>query len=216
MATRNIRPGAKVPRKLKKQGPGRGYDLYKAIKQEEWFKNSTEVRDDRSREFIESQCDTIAVDKSLVIGNMVYFDYFEPKLQEELDYYDAKPVVLLFGRTMTKQGKRVIGFNIHYYPPSMRFRVLSKIVSIFKDNFLKKTWWNGQTSDMSAMDYKFLLKQLEKAKLTFGVREYIPELMRRARVVPPQYFSKVVFTEGAFKKRTRQMVMNYWKQYKQK
>lgn len=216
MATKNITPGDKVPRKLKKQGPGRGYNLYKEIKQEKWFKNSVEVRNDRSREFIESQCKTTAPDKSLIIGNMLYFDYFEPKLREELDYYDAKPVVLLFGRTMTKQGKRVVGFNIHYYPPTMRFNVLSKIVSLFKDNFLKKTWWNGQTSDMNAMDYKFLLKQLEKAKLTFGVREYIPELMTHVRIIPPQYFSKVVFTEGAFKKRTWRMVMNYWKQFKQR
>lgn len=199
----------------KKETAPQNFDLYKEIKSEKLYKSNVENRDSKSRKYIEEQCDTIRPNKALLIGNMVYFDYFEPKLKDELEYYDAKPVVLIFGRFMTSQGKRVLGFNIHYYPPRMRYRILSRICEIFQNELLKNGWENGQKKDMNKIDYRQLLAQLEKAKLTFGVREYDPELMNKVRIVPPKEFSKVVFTEGAFKKRTRTMIMNYWKQYKQ-
>jgi len=199
----------------KKETAPQNFDLYKEIKSEKLYKSNVENRDNKSRKYIEEQCGTTRPNEALLIGNMVYFDYFEPKLKEELEYYDAKPVVLIFGRFMTSLGKRVLGFNIHYYPPRMRYRILSRICEIFRDELLKNGWENGQQKDMNKVDYRQLLTQLEKAKLTFGVREYDPELMNKVRIVPPKEFSKVVFTEGAFKKRTRTMIMNYWKQYKQ-
>ena len=60
------------------------------------------------------------------------------------------------------------------------------------------------------------MKALEKAKLDFGVRMYIPELVKEARLIPPKYWEIAVFTEGWFKKRTRIAIMNYWYRWKTK
>ena len=56
-----------------------------------------------------------------------------------------------------------------------------------------------------------LLKQLQKAKLDFGVRMYVPQLMANIRPIPPMYWQKAVFTEGHFKKETRAQILSYWK-----
>jgi hypothetical protein len=56
-----------------------------------------------------------------------------------------------------------------------------------------------------------LISQLEKAKLDFGIREYIPMLMAKVTPIPVSGWQKAVFTEGHFKKETRQQILNYWK-----
>jgi hypothetical protein len=64
---------------------------------------------------------------------------------------------------------------------------------------------------MTYMQYKMLLEQLRDQGLDFGVREYIPNLMHSIRPIPPKDWSKAVFTEGRFKKRTREQILNYWR-----
>jgi hypothetical protein len=56
-----------------------------------------------------------------------------------------------------------------------------------------------------------LIHQLQKAKLDFGVRMYIPSLMGNIKPIPPKYWQKAVFSEGHFKKETREQILNYWK-----
>ena len=66
-------------------------------------------------------------------------------------------------------------------------------------------------SEMSYFNYKMLISQLQKAKLDFGIREYIPKLMTKVTPIPAAGWQKAVFTEGHFKKETRQQILNYWK-----
>jgi hypothetical protein len=56
-----------------------------------------------------------------------------------------------------------------------------------------------------------LIDQLQKAKLDFGIREYIPNLMGKITPIPAVDWSKAVLTEGHFKKETREQILNYWK-----
>lgn len=141
-------------------------------------------------------------------------NYFEPKTEEQLEYYDAMPCTIFFGRVKNKKGEpRVLGFNIHYYPPRIRFQILTRIMSIFEP-FYRKMWDKTSPQDLSYFDYNMLLWQLQKAKLDFGVRMYIPDLIGKCYLVQPQYWSKAVLTEGKFKKRTRAAILNYWKQLK--
>ena len=45
---------------------------------------------------------------------------------------------------------------------------------------------------------------------------YVPNLMRNMKIVPFKNWSKAVFTEGVFKKKTRDAILKYWANYRQK
>ena len=87
---------------------------------------------------------------------------------------------------------------------------MDRIFDIFKPFYLES--WNGAlSSEISDFNYKMLIRQLQKSKLDFGIREYIPSLMHKITPIPPKYWQKAVFTEGRFKKETRTQILNYWK-----
>jgi hypothetical protein len=138
------------------------------------------------------------------------FNYLEPATKDKLEYYDAMPCTIFFGIVNTKNGKRVIGFNIHYYPPRIRYQLMNRIYEIFKpiyaQNFNKPL-----DSEMDYFNYKMLISQLQKAKLDFGIREYIPNLMAKVTPIPVSSWPKAVLSEGHFKKETREQILNYWK-----
>lgn len=192
----------------KEKKPKKDFQLYKAIQAEKDYKSNIGVRDRRSRKYIEENFGGNKP-KSVLPGQLVMFNYFEPKTKEELEYYDAMPCTIFFGIIKTDNGPRVIGFNIHYYPPRIRYQLLDRIFDIFKPIYLKS--WDGPLkTELSRFDYKMLMEQLRKAKLDFGIREYIPRLMASVTPIPPKAWSKAVFTEGRFKKRTREAIMDYW------
>lgn len=148
-------------------------------------------------------------------GQLIIFEYFEPKTKEELEYYDSRPLTIFFNVVTTSQGKRVLGFNIHYYPPKMRYNIMNTIFSIYKPIYTKY-FKEGKESAIDAFDYRYLINALESAGLEFGVRMYDPSLINRVRMIPPQMWHVAVFTEGWFKKQTRAAIMNYWKQWVKK
>lgn len=198
--------------KQKSEKAPRNYRLYEEIRKEKLYKSNVKNRDKYSRKLLESELDSKNT-TSILPGQMIMFEYFEPATKEELEYYDAMPVTIFFNKIKTDDGPRVLGFNIHYYPPRIRYQVLDRIFEIFKPFYLK-AWNNPLTKELSYIEYKMLMEQLEKAKLNFGVRMYIPKLMNKITPIPSKYWSKAVFTEGRFKKRTREAILNYWKNYK--
>lgn len=209
---------AKDNKKIKK--PDRNFALIKAIQgkkqknndgEPQLYKANVVRRDTKVRKFIESELKPTNTQKILP-GQLIMFNYFEPKTKEELEYYDAMPCTIFFGKFNTKEGQRVIGFNLHYYPPRIRYQVIDRIFEIFKPLYLDS--WRGSIKESMETDYKMLMRQLQKAKLDFGVRMYIPQLMDKITPIPPMYWQKAVFTEGRFKKRTREAILNYWKQKK--
>jgi hypothetical protein len=194
---------------IKEPKPKKDFQLYKKIKEEKIYKSNIKVRDKNARKYIDENYD-LGTKNSILPGQLIMFDYFEPKTKEDLEYYDAMPCTIFFGIVDTVNGKRVMGFNIHYYPPRMRYKLLDRIFDIFKPIYLK-TWNKPLKSEVGHFDYKMLMDQLKKAKLDFGIRMYIPSLMASITPVPPKGWSKAVFTEGRFKKVTREAIMNYWK-----
>lgn len=173
------------------------------------YKANIKVRDNRVRKYIDNNID-VKTSKSIFPGQLIMFNYFEPKTKEELKYYDAMPCTIFFGVFKTENGPRVIGFNLHYYPPKIRYELMDRIFDIYKPLYIK-TWDNPLKSEMSYFNYKMLMEQLQKAKLDFGIRMYIPELMHKITPIPPSVYAKAVFTEGHFKKETREQILNYWK-----
>lgn len=185
------------------------FDMLKAIRAEKDYKSNVLRRDKNSRKFID---ENLAVEgkKSILPGQLIMFNYFEPATKEKLEYYDAMPCTIFFGIVNTKNGKRVIGFNIHYYPPRIRFQLMNRIYEIFKPIYAKN-FSEPLTAEMDYFNYKMLISQLQKAKLDFGIREYIPNLMASVTPIPVANWPKAVLTEGHFKKETREQILNYWK-----
>jgi hypothetical protein len=173
------------------------------------YKANVKERDKKVRKFIDESLDP-QNNRTAIPGQLVMFNYFEPATKEDLKYYDAMPCTIFFGIVKTQNGPRVLGFNIHYYPPRIRYQLMDRIFDIFKPFYLK-SWDNPLKAEITDFSYKMLMRQLQKAKLDFGVRMYIPNLMHKIIPIPPMYWQKAVFTEGKFKKETRTQILNYWK-----
>ena len=207
-----------MAKKVTNTKPGKDFQLIKAIQgkkqknnngEPSLYKANIKKRDTSVRKFIDESV-KIKNNSTILPGQLVMFNYFQPKTEEQLKYYDAMPCTIFFGIVKTKEGPRVIGFNIHYYPPRIRYELMDRIFDIFKPFYLKS--WNGELeSEISDFNYRMLIRQLQKAKLDFGIREYIPQLMHKIQPIPPKYWQKAVFTEGRFKKETRTQILNYWK-----
>ena len=198
--------------KLKKAAPKRPnskFTLIKAIRGEKVYKDNVVRRDKVVRDYVDDNY-TQYNSGAATPGKLIMFNYFQPQTREQLQYYDAMPCTIFFGIVNTDNGPRVIGFNIHYYPPRIRYKLMDKIFSIFKNIYLK-SWDKPLKNELSNFNYKFLIQQLQKEKLDFGVREYIPSLMAKVVPIPPSGWSKAVFTEGRFRKETRQQILSYWK-----
>lgn len=206
------------PKQQRSPKPPKDYQLIKAIRgkkqkniegESSLFKANVVKRDRNVRKFVDEHIE-VTNSKPIFPGQLVMFNYFQPKTEEQLKYYDAMPCTIFFGIVKTDEGPRVIGFNIHYYPPRIRYQIMDRIFDIFKPFYLE-SWETPLQTEMSDFNYKMLIRQLQKAKLDFGIRLYIPQLMKKIEPIPPKYWQKAVFTEGHFKKETRAQILNYWK-----
>lgn len=201
----------------KSNKPPKTFQLIKQIRgvnqgniegEKQLYKANIMQRDKLVREAFDSL--DVMNNKTAVPGQLISFNYFEPKTKEDLEYYDAMPCTIFFGVFNTEQGRRVIGFNLHYYPPKIRFVLMDRIFDIYKPIYLK-SWNKPLDAEVSFFNYKQLITQLHEAGLDFGVRMYIPNLMHKITPIPPSMYAKAVFTEGHFKKQTRQQILKYWR-----
>ena len=200
------------------QKPPKDFQLIKAIRgqkqgeilgESSLYKANVISRNRSARKFIEHNLENKGK-QTIFPGQLVMFNYFEPSTKEQLQYYDAMPCTIFFGIVNTEAGKRVIGFNIHYYPPRIRYLLMDRIFDIFKPIYLKN-WEDPLKAEISYFNYRMLIDQLQKAKLDFGIRMYIPQLMANVKPIPPKDWQKAVFTEGVFRKETRAQILSYWK-----
>ena len=198
--------------------PPKDFQLIKAIRgkkqgnidgEASLYKANNIARDKKVRKYVSENIE-VGQKASIFPGQLIMFNYFEPKTKEQLKYYDAMPCTIFFGIVNTEDGKRVLGFNIHYYPPRIRYILMDRIFDIFKPIYLKN-WDHSLNSEISYFNYRMLVDQLQKAKLDFGIRMYIPQLMHQVQPIPPKDWQKAVFSEGHFRKETRVQILNYWK-----
>lgn len=192
-----------------KNHPNRNFRLIKAIKKEKEYKQKPYKRDKRVRGIFEKNYNINLNHKYIVPGQLIMFNYLMPKYKDELEYYDAMPTTIFFGVKKCPEGIRVIGFNLHYYPPEIRYKLMDTIFEIHKNAYLS-SWEDPLTKGIPAFDYNMFIHRLREAKLDFGIRMYDPELMRDIRLLPPKTWSKAVFMEGKFMKRSRNAILNYW------
>lgn len=152
--------------------------------------------------------------KYLLPGQIVCFEYLEPKLKEELEYYDRTPLTLFFGIIRTNEGViRELGLNLHYYPPHTRTRVLRRTYQVFKPYFDK--YFNQASSKPNAIISYKQLKHIMKVndKIGFGVKMYVPVLRGKSYVIPTRLLPTAFYTEGHFSKATLQQIFKFWRQF---
>ena len=152
--------------------PAKDFQLIKAIRgikqknnsgEPTLYKSNVVRRDAVVRKFINENVN--ANNRHTVMpGQLVMFNYFQPKTKEQLQYYDAMPCTIFFGIVKTSEGPRVIGFNIHYYPPKIRYELMDRIFEIFKPFYLE-SWNDSLDAEISDFNYKMLIRQLQKAKV---------------------------------------------------
>lgn len=193
--------------KLPSKSEVKDFTLIKAIKKSPLYGKSGS--DDLARKVISEDLTTSG---TVLPGELILFKYFEPIHKEELEYYDASPCTIFFGVYTPKgKGKHIVGFNIHYYPPKIRYQVMNRIFEIYRP--LYERCFDGSRKKVADFDFRALIQQLQRAKLDFGIREYDLKLCKDITQIPPKYWQVAVFTEGWFKKRTREAIMNYWKNF---
>lgn len=210
--------GKKIQKSKDKKSEQQGrmpknYSLIKDIRKQPLYKSNIKRRDIAVRkefEHLETESQV-----QLYTGQLVSFNYFMPHGIDELMYYDAKPVVIFLGNYKNKEGKkRFYGFNIHYYPPKIRYSLMDRIVVLFKRWY--KNWDKPISRNIPRFDYGLFLKQLKKHNLDFGVRAYDPKLMTNIKPIPANMWNQAVFSEGKFKKMTREAIMKFWREWNPK
>lgn len=193
--------------KLTPKGAVKDFSLIKSIKKSPLYGRSSS--DELARKVISEDLTTSG---TVLPGELILFKYFEPIHKEELEYYDASPCTIFFGIYNPKgKGKHIVGFNIHYYPPKIRYQVMNRIFEIYRP--LYERCFDGSRKKVADFDFRSLILQLQKAKLDFGIREYDIKLCKDITQIPPKYWQVAVFTEGWFKKRTREAILKYWKNF---
>ena len=193
--------------------PDTNFKLSTAIKEHRLYKKDISKRNEIAIKTLYKECKQI--NGKMVPGQLVIFEYMNPLLKEELEYYDARPCTIFFGMFNSANGPREIGFNIHYYPPRMRYAIMNRIYEIYRPVF-QKYFDNGIKKEIDGFDYRYLKTALNKAGLGFGIREYVPSLRKKTILVEPKWFSTAVFTEGLFKKQALSQIMGHWRQHKNK
>lgn len=193
--------------------PTRTFDLLKAIKNNPLYGRRGN-KSDKAFKYLYANIGWGNTDK-IVPGQLATFVYATPKLKEELEYYDARPLTIFFGSFKTKEGeKRILGFNLHYFPPQVRYKILTMIFRMYRPIYMK--FFNEvPPQEIAAFDYRYIIDNITKMGMKFAVREYIPELIVLTRQIPPCYWSTAVFTEGVFRKETRSKILQYWQKFKQ-
>lgn len=194
--------------KVKRAESAKKFRLTEAVKENPLYKSQN--RDPKARAIIEKEIDR-AGKGDIVPGQLILFKYLNPKTKEELPYYDASPCTIFFGVFNSSQGRRVLGFNIHYFPPQIRYRIMDRIYEIYKPIYTKY-FETGLNHELDGFDYEYLKQELVRHNLDFAVRMYDPVLIGDVRTIPPSYWATAIFTEGWFKKETRAAIMNFFKE----
>ena len=151
--------------------------------------------------------------KYMLPGMIAVFGYRQPKMKNELLYYDATPCVIFFGITRTNEGTiREIGFNLHYFPPFTRARILEIVYSVFKQYYIK--YFNEVPKRPNKMvNYNVLRKMLSRYGIEFGLRMYIPMLRSKTYILPTRLVPTAAYTEGHFNGATLGAIRKYWSKF---
>ena len=189
------------------------YNLREAIEEHPLASRPTLIRSKMA--YKEIMKNSKSTTKYMLPGNVYMFFYSDPKLKEELEYYDRTPLILSIGLVRTKDNViREVGLNLHYFPPFAREKILSHTYEVFKP------WFDSQFNDPQHKVSKFMsytrLKHIMKTntKIGFGIKMYIPILRGATYQIPTRLLSTAYYTEGHFSKSTLANIFKFWRKFK--
>lgn len=126
-------------------------------------------------------------------GNLFTFEYKNPKLKntKQLPWFDKYPLVLSLGPTVTKEGVRNLGINLHLLPPKVRIVILCTIFEMYKRLYRYQVFY--KKTGPVAIKYQHLIKPLLKYGADFAIRMYIPQRQRQIVIFPFMEWHNAVF-----------------------
>lgn len=188
------------------------FNMDKAIANHPLSRKSTGLRSKLA--YKEIMNEVKASPKYMLPGMFCVFGYKEPKLKDKLLYYDATPAVIFFGITRTKENTiRELGFNLHYFPPFARAKIIALVYKVFKQ-YYNKYFNEVPDRQNSYVDYNTLKAMLDKYGIGFGIRMYIPVLRGKTYITPTRLIPTLAYTEGHFNGATLGQIQRYWRRFK--
>ena len=119
---------AYIYQKLLDEGVKAGQAPAKTRSARNWFRNLARQTTGVQPNTIIKTAPKIQLTRVPQVGFMYHF-FYDPKMKEELPYYDRFPLVLPLKGT----NNGFIGINFHYLPISLRIRLLDRLVD-FSNN----------------------------------------------------------------------------------
>ena len=159
------------------------YDLKVAsTRSKAWFQtqvNALNKQAPNSQKILKSDISYLTT--NIIPGHMYMFLY-DPKLKNELPYYDAFPLVLPFAKT----DDGFIGLNLHYLPYQPRAQLLSRLMEFAN---------NSKLNDATRIKYSWgLIQGVSKFKWAEPcVKRYLySHVKSRLRKIPGQDWTTAV------------------------
>lgn len=148
-------------------------------------------------------------------GHLFMFKYFNPKYKDTsvLPFFDKYPLVLSLGPFISSLGPRNIGFNLHLLPPKIRIITICYVFEIFK-RLYKQSLYFKKGKQPVMVNYKLILKSLQKFGVEFAVRMYIPNRMNEIVHFPINEWHKAIFipSRGYYDIRAKALIKE-WKKF---
>jgi hypothetical protein len=148
-------------------------------------------------------------------GELFIFEYKNPKYKDNLKvlpWWDQYPLVISLGPIVTNEGVRNIGFNLHLLPPKIRIIVLCKIFELHKILYRYMIFYNK--NNPVKIDYKLIVKNLEKFGVKFAIRMYIPKRQNQIVSIPYRDWHNGIFIPSRAYSRIRSaQLIKAWKEF---
>ena len=126
---------AYIYQKLLDEGVRAGQVPAKTTTARNWFRSLAEQTSSSPNQIINT-APKVQLTRSPEIGFMYHF-FYDPKLKEELPYYDRFPLIFPFKRGFARdraiKGGSFLGINLHYLPPQLRARLMDALYTVSTD-----------------------------------------------------------------------------------
>jgi hypothetical protein len=103
--------------------------------------NNLEIRTRESRNWLKTHLANIRVNRPrfikdkdnkfvrVIFPGKMYFYFYDPKLKDELPFYDRFPLVI----PIKRYNDGFLGINLHYLPPKIRIILLDKLYAVLNN-----------------------------------------------------------------------------------
>lgn len=115
----------------------------------------------------------------------IYIFKYDAKYKKELDYWDKRPIVLVFGMYNGSNGKVAVGVNLSWYPPPARQFIVEKIRKMYKPLYeaeIKRKPNQAIDQKPINIDLYAIKTALDTFGFSFALRQYIPANIRTPKV----------------------------------